>query len=305
MTAAVTVSVIMPAFNAADTIDVQLAALYRQRDAPAWELLVADNGSTDATAGRVRAWQPRWKNLTLIDASARRGPAAARNIGAARAHGAQLLFCDADDAADPHWIANLSAALDLADAASGSRVYDALNTKRFGPADSPSPVFTKPPLESLAAASSHNLGVRRTAFEEVGGFDERLTTAEDVDLCWRLQLAGFSFAAAPGALMQIRRRTGVAAVFHQAWTYGRGDRVLAKRFADIPAAGRSSAQEPVQVVDPEHVPPALLSHEEVPEAGERRRLLPDVEFRAHRWGHLLGRRFGRDPVPPLFMGDRP
>lgn len=303
MSARPVVSVIMAAFNAAETIDVQLEALAQQsgtaaRPLPAWELIVADNGSTDSTLARVHSWAKYFENLVVVDASACRGPAAARNIGAASARGALLLFCDADDAADPHWIAQLTHALEAADAASGSRAYDALNTKRSGPADWPSPIFAKQPLTQLAAASSHNLAVRRPVFETVGGFAERLSTAEDVDLCWRLQLAGFSFAAAPGALMQIRRRTGLTAVFRQACAYGRGDRMLAQRFAGVNA---HHGHEPIPVVG-EPAPASAANNLKAPEEGvRRRRLLPDLEFRAHRLGHLLGSRFGRDPVPPLSM----
>lgn len=299
MSTPVAVSVIVPAFNAAQSIDVQLQALSEQRDAPAWELIVADNGSADGTVARAHSWTKRFEDLIIVDASVRRGPGAARNIGAARARGEKLLFCDADDAANPQWIANLAHALDLAHAASGARAYDALNAKRFGPADWPAPVFAKPPLSGLAAASSHNLGVRRSAFEAIGGFDERLSTAEDVDLSWRLQLAGFSFAAAPGAIMQIRRRTGIAAVFRQARTYGRGDRVLGQRFAAV-QTGRSPSGEPLPVIDAVSAPSATSSGPAVPEdGGGRRRMLPDLEFRAHRLGHFLGSHFGRDPVPPL------
>lgn len=310
MTVRPAVSVIMPAYHAAQTIEYQLAALSQQRGAPAWELIVADNGSADSTAARVQTWARRLENLRLVDASARPGAAAARNIGAAQARGRMLLFCDADDAAEQYWIAQLAGALEFDDAAAGSRAYDALNAKRFGPADWPAPIFTKAPLRQLAAASSHNLGIRAEAFEAVGGFDERLSTAEDVDLCWRLQLAGFSFAAAPGAMMQIRRRSGIAAVFRQAYAYGRGDRVLARRFADLDPGhhpGRTpmttGQQEPVSAQDPGTE--ASSAGETDQRAGEidasagRSSLLPDWEFHAHRLGHFLGHSLGRDPVPAL------
>ncbi|WP_146340762.1 glycosyltransferase [Nesterenkonia sp. NBAIMH1] len=285
------VSVIMPAFNAASTIEVQLGALAAQRDAPEWELIVADNGSTDATAEKAREWGSRIRGLRVIDASARRGPGAARNLGAQQARGEMLLFCDADDAAEPHWIAGLAEALGTADAAAGARGYAQLNDSASGPSDWPAPLFSKPPLEDLAAAPSHSLGVRRSAFDAVGGFEERLRTAEDIDLCWRLQLAGFSFSAAPRAVMQIRRRTGLRAGFRQAWAYGRGDRVLERRFGPIAQRRRAAPDQAAASPDP----PAEGSAE----VSARRLRLPDLEFHAYRIGHRMGRALGRDEVPPL------
>lgn len=241
MSELVRASVVMPALNAAATIDGQLAALAAQVFAGTWEVVVADNGSSDDTVARALAWTGRLPRLRVVDASARRGPGAARNIGAAAAHAGILLFCDADDAAEPGWTAALAGALRRADAAAGGRRYSALNVAAHGPMDWPEPVFAKEPLAHLASASSHNLGVRAEVFASVGGFDESLPAGEDVDLCWRIQLAGFRFVAAPDALMQIRRRAGLLATYRQAVSYGRADALLAQKYAAVPRPMPSSA----------------------------------------------------------------
>ena len=93
----VAVSVVIPARNAARTLDAQLQALAAQRFPAEWEVLVSDNGSTDATRAVAVEWAGRIPLLRVIDASARPGASAARNLGAAAAHGELLLFCDADD----------------------------------------------------------------------------------------------------------------------------------------------------------------------------------------------------------------
>lgn len=287
------ISVVIPVFDAARTIDVQLAALAAQRDLPPWEVIVADNGSNDDSVARAERWRSVLP-LTVVDASARRGPSAARNEGAARARGDVLLFCDADDAAEPGWVRAFAEAMPQADAAAGSRRYDLLNDREFGPADWPAPIFSKEPLVGLAAASSHNLAVRRAVFEAVGGFDEGLAAAEDIDLCWRIQLAGHAFVAVPEASMQIRRRVGLAAIGRQAYAYGRGDRLLAVKYADV-QAGRDTRDAPGPL-------PAPGGHA-TPTRRSLRLRLPDPEFHVHRLGYRLGRRFGGvdvsvAPLPP-------
>jgi glycosyltransferase involved in cell wall biosynthesis len=284
------VSVIIPVRDGADTIDAQLGALAAQVGAPTWELIIADNGSRDDTVARALAWREKIGEIVVVDASSRPGPSAARNEGVARARGSRLLFCDADDAAEPGWVRAMTAALEHGDAAAGSRRYDALNDRPFGPADWTEPFFRKEPLLGLVAASSHNLAVSRAAFTAVGGFDERLGASEDVDLCWRLQMAGYRMVAAPDAAMQIRRRSGVRGVFRQACAYGRGDRQLAMLYADVatdhldavpapPVDGSGAPQSPPR-------PP-------LPAGRPRRIRLPDLEFHAHRWGYVFGKRFGR------------
>jgi glycosyltransferase involved in cell wall biosynthesis len=66
------ISVVMPVFNEAAHIESQLAALAMQEFSGEWEVLVADNGSTDGTPRVVQAWSDRLP-LQLVDASARRG----------------------------------------------------------------------------------------------------------------------------------------------------------------------------------------------------------------------------------------
>ena len=76
------ISVVVAVRNGLPWLDEQLRALASQECDSEWEVVVADNGSTDASAATVRAWGGRSGAIRLVDASERRGPAAARNIGA-------------------------------------------------------------------------------------------------------------------------------------------------------------------------------------------------------------------------------
>ena len=75
----------------------------------------------------------------------------------------------------------------------------------------------------LPFALGANLAVRRDAFEAVNGFCETLSAGEDIDLSWRLQLAGYRFAVGDRAVVAKRERTGAREAFRATWVYGRCD----------------------------------------------------------------------------------
>jgi glycosyltransferase involved in cell wall biosynthesis len=129
-------SVIVPSFNAADTISGQLEALANQQWNQPWEVIVADNGSGDETVAIRKASSLRLiaqnysKKILLfrvIDASDKKGGAHARNLGASVAKGEALAFCDADDEVAPGWVAAMGEALSKYDFVAGRNQHWKLN----------------------------------------------------------------------------------------------------------------------------------------------------------------------------------
>jgi glycosyltransferase involved in cell wall biosynthesis len=201
----------------------------QQCDEP-WEVVVADNGSTDESRSVVEKWADRAQTFRLVDAAKTIGPGAARNAGARAAKGELLAFCDADDVVQPGWLAGHVAALANADFVGGAYDFWSLNGL----------VAPNPPIPSvpsaisqygfLPAAMSSNLAIRRYVFEEVGGFAEDLLTGEDIDLSWRLQLRGHCCVVSTVAVVAKRDRRGLVAVFNRFAAYGRSGPVLFCRF---------------------------------------------------------------------------
>ncbi|MBP1078558.1 glycosyltransferase involved in cell wall biosynthesis [Microbacterium terrae] len=235
-------SVIIPAYNAAEFLGAQLTALDRQDDAPHFEILVCDNGSTDDTAAIVRAFQEQNPRLRLIDASRRRGASAARNIGAEHATAPLLLFCDADDVVDNGWVGALRRALDDCAFVAGGVEHRMLNPGREWDFGWDRPTFHDPALPQFPACGSGNMGIRAEVFAAVSGFDESLDAGEDIDFAWRVQLAGSALADVPSAILHYRKRGGIAAAVRQGRAKGAGTRVLAHRFALLRAAYADAAQ---------------------------------------------------------------
>ena len=107
-------SVIIACFNGAETLEETLASLVVQEWDRPWEILFADNGSTDASAALFAAGARAHPGVRMraVDAGAEKGKSYALNLGIRMAAGRALLFCDADDTVAPGWLAAMGAALD-------------------------------------------------------------------------------------------------------------------------------------------------------------------------------------------------
>ena len=234
------VTVVVPVRNGADHLADQLAALAAQTYRGEWEIVVADNGSTDGTievAARSAAALPSLPAVRIVDAGPVAGVNRARNAGASAARGPVVLFCDADDRVDPGWLAALAGALEQSDCAGGALV-------RVAPAgvDADDAAFAHGLVEwpgFLPFASGANLGVRADVLRAVGGFDERFARGgDDVELCWRLQLSGHRIGFAPGAVVEYREPPTLRRLARQAYGYGTQDPLLFRTFrgAGMPRA---------------------------------------------------------------------
>jgi glycosyltransferase involved in cell wall biosynthesis len=229
------VSVVIPAHNEARHIAEQLRALAAQDYAGEVEVLVADNGSTDGTPDVVRRVAAEvLPGLRLLDASERPGPSVARNAGARAASGDVVLFCDADDIADPGWVRHMVAALEGAPLVGGRLEVEALNEARLRGWRSPPAQTHLPRAEGyLPFAMGSNMGVRADVLRKLGGFDEELDrSGEEPDLCWRAQLAGSPLAFVPEAIVHYRLRPGLRPLLRQRRNWGMGSVDLYTRFRD-------------------------------------------------------------------------
>ena len=266
------ISVVVPVRNAAPWLATQLQALGDQQVPGRFEVVVVDNGSTDGSEAEGRAWAERHPSGRWMEASTVTGPGAARNAGVAAARGDLVAFCDADDVVRPGWLAACAVALDTDDVVAGVFDFWSLNGHR--------PSALRPAatgqLGFLPAGLGANLAVRRQPFEAVGGFAEDLMIGEDIDLCWRLQLAGYRFAVAPDAVVSKRDHPGFARSFRHGTAYGLSAPSLYRRHRDdgarpdVRGAARSWAWLAVHA-------PALAVH-----AADR-----------DQWAHAAGMRLGR------------
>ncbi|MFB8230021.1 glycosyltransferase [Cellulosimicrobium sp. NPDC055967] len=298
-------SVVVPAFDAVETIGDQLAALVAQSVPFPWEIVVADNGSRDGTRELVSDLRAKHPEIRLVDASARRGPSAARNAGARAARATLLAFCDADDVVGEGWVVAMREALRHSALVTGRWEGDLLNPGGgFHVTWTTDPLVVKPYLPWLVGTGAGNLGIRRSVFESLDGFEESLATCEDVDLCWRAQLAGHRLTLEPTAVLHVRKRDGLRATFRQAYAYALGDEQLRHRFAQVIARGGPGGERRDRPVSPHparrrSVRGALLGTWStiVGKARRGRGGVADTVWRLGEWwGHRRGRAAPAVPV---------
>jgi glycosyltransferase involved in cell wall biosynthesis len=199
-------SVIVPCLNAEATIAQQLEALISQQFAEPWELIIADNGSTDRTIEIARTFEKSFADIRIISAGGSRQLAAhARNVGARAGRSDSLAFCDADDEVAPGWVASMVHALSSHDVVCGQFRFDKFNNSRVAKNSAQAWKDGLYKGRFLPGGGSGNFGIKRWLHETIGGFDECLPHAEDADYFWRLQLEGFTLHYEPKAIVEVRR----------------------------------------------------------------------------------------------------
>lgn len=222
-------SVVIPCYNAASTLALQLEALEAQQWRGEWEVIVADNRSSDESREIARLFRDRLPSFQLVDAARKRGAAHARNVGACQARGDWLAFCDADDVVDAGWLAALAEESLAHDFIASRFDFTKLNVTPVSHAQSQGlQRVAYPPRWPHAGGSG--LAVRRGVHVQVGGFDESLPYLEDTDYCFRIQRAGYELHFAPAALVHVRLPAASAWLFNQARHWAQYNQLMYRRF---------------------------------------------------------------------------
>lgn len=202
------VSIIIPAYNAAETVANTLEPLLAQTY-PNWEAIVVDDGSTDATAEITKGFVNRDKRIRMIT-QPNGGESAARNAGITLARYDWLLFLDSDDWIMPSHLERLTNAL------VSNPELDAVHCLSARVAHDGTLVFDNylPPsgdmFSTLARRAAFPINaciVRKSLVEAVGKFDISLQNSPDWDLWQRIARTGASFGAVREVLALYRMRS--------------------------------------------------------------------------------------------------
>jgi glycosyltransferase involved in cell wall biosynthesis len=244
---AVALSVVIPCRNGAETLRELLEALVAQTWDHTWEVVFADNGSTDRSVDVVESFGSRLPRLRVVQADGNGGPAHAMNVGAAAARGRLIAFCDSDDVVGQGWLSALGEALAVSPFVAAVQETTLLNPAWLRSTRDELgqrlPVTRFPPYLPYAGAGT--IGIGKQLHEQVGGFDETIGAQFEIDYAFRLAALGIHPVLVPGAVLHYRWRTSVAANFRQGLWYARGRAVVEKRHRSRPPTVYETMRWPV------------------------------------------------------------
>jgi len=202
----IAISIVIPLYNDLHTIGTVLDALQKQNTEISYEVIVVDDGSTDD--GPKMVLPP-----CRLARQENSGPAAARNHGAKIAKGGIVLFLDADCIPPKNWVSEMVKELNQPG-------YDAVMGTLVAANDGIVPRLVQLDISdryrSMAMATNGvdfiaapSCGFRRDVFLEIGGFDERLRQAEDVEIAYRISEKGFRIAFVSTAAVAHTHQVGL------------------------------------------------------------------------------------------------
>jgi hypothetical protein len=201
-------------------------------------------------------------------------------VGVEHSKGAKLLFLDADDEVEHGYLLEMAAALDRTEFVCARIGFDRLNPS-WALESWPTRWQQDRPLDPfrfLPFAGAGTLGIRRSLFEEAGGFRDAGPPSqfEECDLCWRIQLTGHSGPVlVPEAILHYRLPTSVRMRYRRSRNYATGQLALYEIYRDhgMPQPRRATLRDAV---------------------GSLRRIRSrrDLMRTAAVFGHLVGQRRG-------------
>jgi GT2 family glycosyltransferase len=254
-----TFTAVICAFNAASTLrDAIRSVLAQTRDD--LELIVVDDGSTDATPTVARSFESDPRMILVQQEN--RGLAAARNTGLARARGRYVGFNDADDLWMPTYLEELGRAME-ADPAAAIATGDLWmldeSTRRMHRRTA----FDIYPSAPARIAGEELVGklvagnflpgcsmVRPEAIAKAGGFDASRSAVEDWDMWIRVAALGYAAIRIRRPLVIWRDRSGSMSKDRLLMTRNRREVLLnvIERY-DVPKAARIAAHQRLPVIE--------------------------------------------------------
>ena len=197
-------SIVVPAYNAADTLEATVRSALAQNSG-AFEVIISDDGSTDATLALARSLAEEDPRVSVVTAE-NGGCSAARNRGIEASRGEFVVPLDSDDLLGEEYLSTMSA---FVAANPGLDIYSCNGTRRL-PKGKEEPYLSGTAYASETTWTLDDLipedrifvmaVVRRDLWERIGGFRTDLRYAEDYDFWLRAFVAGATHRYLPRRL---------------------------------------------------------------------------------------------------------
>jgi lipopolysaccharide/colanic/teichoic acid biosynthesis glycosyltransferase/glycosyltransferase involved in cell wall biosynthesis len=221
-------SVVIPAYNAAGTIQECLEALRAQECEVPYEIIVVDDGSGDETAEMAAA-----PDVLLIRHESKRGAAAARNSGIRAARGEIVCFTDADCAPKADWINQLIRPLCEPDITGCKGTYETQQREivaRFVQIEYEDKYNLLAKQDHIDFIDTYSAAYRRPVLLANEGFDEQFVFLEDQELSFRLASRGYQMVFQPDATVYHYHSDSLGRYFRKKFLIGYWKAQIVRRF---------------------------------------------------------------------------
>lgn len=222
------VSVVIPVYNDPDGVSATLKSVLNQNyPDDQYEIIVADNGSTDNTRETVRSYSEKYPgHVSLVVEDQIQSPAAARNKGIERASGSVFAFIDADMTVEETWLEAVVTSL-----LGNDREHLSCAVETYAPEGSETlaarydHLFAFPIREYVEKSDFSGAGglvVRKEVLDAVGPFDIQLRFNADKEFTRRIHETGFKLYFDPSITAYHPARASVAEQLRKSFRIGRG-----------------------------------------------------------------------------------
>ncbi len=224
------ISIVIPAFNAAQTIGDCLAALSNQSiNDSLYEIIVVDDGSVDGTAGIAKDWGAE------VISQPRSWPAAARNAGVEHAAGDIVCFTDADCVPNTNWIEEMTSPFQDPEVIGCKGIYATQQKSlvaRFVQLEYEDKYDLLTKQESIDFIDTYSAAYRRDVLQANDGFDHRFPYLEDQELSFRLAARGYKMVFQPLATVYHLHSTTLAQYMRKKSRIGYWKAQVVRRFPE-------------------------------------------------------------------------
>ena len=228
------ISIIIPCYNEAETARETFGALAAV-DYPDYEIIAVNDGSTDDTAAILESFVESIPQLRLVNLAQNQGKALAMNMGALLARHELLVLIDGDALLDPYalrWVAWYFSFPQLGGLTGNPRIRNRtsiLGRLQVGEFSSIIGLIKRAQATyaRLFTVSGVICAFRKRAMQEAGWWSPR-TLTDDVDITWRVQLAGWHITYAPNVITWILMPETLRGLWRQRlrWAEGGGQMLI-------------------------------------------------------------------------------
>ena len=222
------IALVVKTKNHGSKLDPFFEALRKMNSPCPWELILVDNGSTDDTPIRLKAFMATFQGQVNIISEPRPGTGLACNTGWRATNASIIAFTDDDCYPEPDYLERISDVLDDPEVGiAGGRIL------LYDPTDAPvtinesqiEQVFNPGSFVCGGVINGANMAFRRQALVDINGFDDDFSAGEDVDAVLRTLAAGWKGKYDPRPLVyhHHRRKHGIdIQLLHKYYDTGRG-----------------------------------------------------------------------------------